>query len=97
MAEILIATAEAQSAASLLKAVRKIRGMTILQVAEMSGVNRNTIGEIENGNAINAARLNTLCSIARALKCDLRIELVPYEKFTQTVVEWKASKDGGGE
>ena len=79
--------------ASLLKAVRKSRKMSILEVSEKSGVNRNTIREIENGNAINKARLNTLCSIAKALKCDLRIELKPYEMFTQEGgSEWQATK-----
>jgi len=82
---ILLAIASESSTASLLKAIRKIRKMSISDVAKISGVNRNTIGSIENGDTIMTARLETLCSIARALKCDLRIELVPYENFTQKV------------
>ena len=83
MSDILLAIASERSTADLLKAVRKIRKMSLSDVAETSGVNRNTVGAIERGDAINAARLETLCSIARALRCDLRIELVPYEKFTR--------------
>jgi len=93
MSNILLAIASETSTASLLKAVRKSRKMSVLEVSEKSGVSRNTIREIENGNAINKARLNTLCSIARALKCDLRIELRPYEMFTQEGgSEWQATK-----
>jgi len=80
---ILLAIASESNTASLLKAIRKIRKMSISDVAKISGVNRNTIGSIENGDTIMKARLDTLCAIARALKCDLRIELVPYENFTQ--------------
>lgn len=83
MSNILLAIASETNTASLLKAVRKSRKMSVLEVSEKSGVNRNTIREIENGNAINKASLNTLCSIAKALKCDLRIELKPYEMFTE--------------
>lgn len=82
---IILAIASESSTASLLKAVRKIRKMSISDVAKISGVNRNTIGSIENGDTIMTARLETLCAIARALKCDLRIELVPYENFTREV------------
>ncbi len=82
---ILLAIASEGNTASLLKAIRKIRKMSISDVAKISGVNRNTIGSIENGDTIMTARLETLCAIARALKCDLRIELVPYENFTQEV------------
>ena len=93
MSNILLAIASETNTASLLKAVRKSRKMSILEVSEKSGVNRNTIREIENGNAINKARLNTLCSIAKALKCELRIELKPYEMFTQEGgSEWQATK-----
>ena len=80
---ILLAIASESNTASLLKAIRKIRKMSISDVAKISGVNRNTIGSIENGDTIMTARLETLCAIARALKCDLRIELRPYEMFTQ--------------
>jgi DNA-binding XRE family transcriptional regulator len=85
MGNILLAIASENSTASLFKAIRKIRKLSMSDVSEISGVNRNTIGSIENGNTIMTARLKTLCAISRALKCDLRIELVPYEKFTQEV------------
>ena len=84
---ILLAVASESSTASLFKAIRKIRKLSMSDVSEISGVNRNTIGSIENGNTIMTARLKTLCAISRALKCDLRIELVPYEKFTQEVMK----------
>ena len=93
MSNILLAIASETNTASLLKAVRKSRKMSVLEVSEKSGVNRNTIREIENGNTINKARLNTLCSIAKALKCELRIELKPYEMITQEGgSEWQATK-----
>ena len=83
MSEILLAIAQSNSAADLFKAVRKARGLSILEVSKISGIHRNTIGRIENGNTINSATLSTLASIAHAINCDLRIELVPFEKFTQ--------------
>ena len=83
MSDILLARASSDSVCQLLKAIRKIRKMTILEVAEKSGINRNTIGQIENGNAINQASLATLSKIAHALNCDLRIELKPFEMITQ--------------
>ena len=85
MGDILLAIASENSTASLIKAIRKIRNLSLSEVSEISGVNRNTVRSIENGDTIMTARLETLCAIARALKCDLRIELVPYEKFTQEV------------
>jgi len=83
MSDIMLAQCSSDSVAQLLKAVRKIRKMTILDVSEKSGINRNTIGQIENGNAINQARLETLSKIAHAIGCDLRIELIPFEKITK--------------
>ena len=85
MEDILLAIASENNTASLIKAIRKIRKLSQSEVSEISGVNRNTVRSIENGDTIMTARLETLCAIARALKCDLRIELVPYEKFTQEV------------
>jgi len=79
---ITLAIETSNSTASLLRAIRKIRKVSILEVSNKTGINRNTIGRIESGDSINSARLETLCSIARALKCDLRIELRPYELFT---------------
>jgi len=83
MGDILLAQCSSDSVAQLLKAVRKIRNMTILGVSEKSGINRNTIGQIENGNAINQSSITTLSKIAHAIGCDLRIELVPFEKTTK--------------
>ena len=83
MSDILLAQASSDSVCELLKSIRKIRKMTILEVAEKSGINRNTIGNIESGNAINQASLATLSKIAHAINCDLRIELIPFEKFTK--------------
>lgn len=83
MSDIILAIATSDSTAELLKHVRKIRKLSILEVSEKSGVNRNTIGQIENGNAICRASITTLSKIAHALGCDLRIELVPFEKITK--------------
>ena len=83
MSDIMLAIATADSTAELLKSIRKIRKLSILEVSEKAGINRNTIGQIENGNAICQASITTLSKIAHALGCDLRIELVPFEKITK--------------
>lgn len=81
--DILLAQCTANSTAELLKSVRKIRKLTILEVAEKSGINRNTVSAIESGESINRASVATLSSIAHAIGCDLRIKLVPFENITK--------------
>ena len=71
------------STAETFRSVRRARGLSILEVADRSGINRNTIGQIENGNAINQATLSTLSSIAHAIECDLRIVFKPFEEFSE--------------
>lgn len=83
MSDILLAQCSSDSVSELLREVRKIRKLTILEVSEKSGINRNTISAIEKGNAINRSSLTTLSKIAHAINCDLRIELIPFERFTK--------------
>ena len=71
-----------RSTAELLREVRKSRKITILEIAKKTGINRNTISGILSGNLINNARLSTILKISHALKCDLRIELKPFESIT---------------
>ena len=80
--EILLAIASSDSTAELLREVRKARKITILEIAKKTGINRNTISGILNGNLINNARLSTISKISHALNCDLRIELKPFESIT---------------
>jgi len=80
--DILLAVASSDSTAELLREVRKSRKITILEIAKKTGINRNTISGILSGNLINNARLSTISKISHALKCDLRIELKPFESIT---------------
>lgn len=80
--KILLAKYSVNSTAKLLREIRKIRKMSMLEVAEKSGINRNTISAIECGESINRASVSTLSSIAHALGCDLRIDLIPFETIT---------------
>jgi len=80
--DILLAVASSDSTAELLREVRKARKITILEIAKKTGINRNTISGILNGNLINNARLSTISKISHALNCDLRIELKPFESIT---------------
>jgi len=82
MDKIFLAIATADSTAQLLRQVRKIRGLSIIELSGISGIHRNTISGIENGDGIMSARLSTLCKITHALNCDLRIELKPFETIT---------------
>jgi DNA-binding XRE family transcriptional regulator len=83
ISDIELAKETSLSTCEFMRKIRKIRKLSILEVAEKSGINRNTISEIENGNAINKASVTTLSSIAHAIGCDLRIELIPFEKITK--------------
>jgi DNA-binding XRE family transcriptional regulator len=81
--KILLAKETSLSTCELLKKIRKLRKLSILEVAEKSGINRNTISSIESGESINRASVTTLSSIAHAIGCDLRIDLVPFESITK--------------
>ena len=80
--DILLAIASSDSVAELLWEVRKIRKVTIGELAKKTGINRNTISGILHGDAINNAKISTLSKIAHALNCELRIELKPFETIT---------------
>lgn len=83
MDKISLAKETSLSTSELLKSIRKIRGLSILDVSEKSGINRNTISAIESGESINRASVTTLSSIAHAIGCDFKIELVPFENITK--------------
>jgi len=80
---ILLAKETSLSTCELLKKIRKLRKLSILEVAEKSGINRNTISAIESGESINRASITTLSSIAHAIGCDLKIDLIPFETITK--------------
>ena len=56
-----------------LKEIRKQKGLTVMQVAERSGVSHSTITDIENG--IKTPKIDTYCQIARALGLECYCEL----------------------
>jgi len=62
----------------LLKEVRKSQKMTILKLSELTGIGRNTISFIENGNC--NPRLNTLKLICKELDIDIKLVINEYSK-----------------
>lgn len=60
------------------RAMRKFRKKSIIELAGLTGLHRNTIGYIDRGE-INEARFSTLSKIANALDCELHVSLIPYE------------------
>jgi len=62
-----------------LRARRKDIGLTILGMAEKTELHRNTIGPLESGDGLNDMKLSNINKIAKALECDLIIELRPFE------------------
>ena len=62
-----------------LQIIRKQRGLTREELAELSGVSKDTIQALENGrtNAENV-KISTLVRLAKALKCRV-LDLLPNE------------------
>jgi transcriptional regulator with XRE-family HTH domain len=71
---------------------RRARGLTIVELAEKSGINRNTISAIESGEGILSARLDTLLALANALQNWLNTGLAPYENMMDKKPNPKAVK-----
>ena len=67
-----------QAAMSILKAVRKAQGITLDQVAAITGMTKPYLSKIENDDAANVT-VNTLFRIADALNHDLQISVIPRE------------------
>lgn len=51
-----------------IKEIRKKKGISQWKLAEMSGVARATISQLENGKEIDV-RISTLIALSRALNC----------------------------
>lgn len=63
-----------------LKEIRTAKGLSRRELAELSGINENTIVALEMGkNDPSEAKLSTLIKLARALHCKIR-HLYPDEK-----------------
>lgn len=63
-----------------LKEIRTTKGLSRRELAELSGINENTIVALEMGkNDPSEAKLSTLIKLARALHCKVR-HLYPDEK-----------------
>ncbi len=63
-----------------LKEIRTAKGLSRRELAELSGINENTIVALEIGkNDPSEAKLSTLIKLARALHCKVR-HLYPNEK-----------------
>ena len=57
----------------ILEELRKTRKLSRRELAELSGVNENTIAALENGkNDPSEAKLSTLIKLAKALNCRVR-------------------------
>lgn len=54
-----------------LKAVRKYRGLSGLELARLSGIKNSYISQIEHG--CNSPTADTIERLAEALNCDVRI------------------------
>ncbi len=51
-----------------IKEIRKKKGISQWKLAEMSGIARATISQLENGKEIDV-RISTLIALSRALNC----------------------------
>ena len=57
----------------ILEELRKTRKLSRRELAELSGVNENTIAALESGkNDPSEAKLSTLIKLAKALNCRVR-------------------------
>lgn len=64
----------------ILEELRKTRKLSRRELAELSGVNENTIAALEsNKNDPHEAKLSTLIKLAKALNCRVR-DFYPNEK-----------------
>lgn len=62
-----------------LKELRNARGLTMQELASISGVTKDTINSIENDRINNEEiRLSTLIKLCKALKCKMS-DLLPKE------------------
>ena len=55
-----------ESTAIVLKKLRESRNLTIVQLAQLAGVGKGTVGDIETGK--NKSTIKTLEKISKALK-----------------------------
>lgn len=51
-----------------IKEIRKKKGISQCKLAEMSGIARATLSQLENGKEIDV-RISTLIALSRALNC----------------------------
>ena len=66
-----------KSIGSNFRKIRKSKGMTLLEVSEITGLRPATIADIENGNS--NWTIVTAMKIASALNCYLDINMTPVE------------------
>ena len=66
--------------------LRGIRGYTQAQLAEMSGVSRHTISDIESGACDPQA--STLAAVLRAMGMELRIGPVPMKPMESSTYDY---------
>ena len=62
-----------------LRTQRKKRGLTQVQLAQLAGVPRDIVSQLENGK--RNAKLTTVAKVAKVL--DLKIALIPNREATQ--------------
>jgi transcriptional regulator with XRE-family HTH domain len=68
-------SAHLQSTMQILKAVRKAEGVTLDDVAALTGIQKASLSRLENNSESNVT-INTLYRIADALNCDLHVSVV---------------------
>ena len=65
-------------------ALRKQRGLTQKQLAEMIGTTQSVVSRLENTD-YESERIETLQKLAAVLQCHLEVRFVPEEKLSSTI------------
>jgi len=73
-------------------AIRKFYGMSQLVLAKMSGTTQKAISDIENEKV--SPTIRTLEKIAKALRCDLSIHVIPTESLDRLLGQAARKKSG---
>lgn len=68
-----------------LRAIRKARGLSVKELAEISGVKARSIGKYENGeHRVEGAKIETLAKLAIALGCRIT-DLIDDEELVKLI------------
>lgn len=67
--------------------MRKAMGMTLLKLAERSGVSKATVAQSERGEAKGKVTIDTLKRMAEAMECEFVYAFVPKKKLKEILKE----------